>query len=115
MADGDRDLEPVLRRVKAIALPVIVLGEYRYGIHQSRNRSRYKGWLADLVGSCRVLDVDELTTEHYAEIRDELKRAGKPLPENDAWIAALARQHGLPILSRDRHFDYVSGVRRVHW
>jgi predicted nucleic acid-binding protein len=44
-----------------------------------------------------------------------LRQAGKPIPTNDLWIAALCRQHGLPLLSRDRHFDVVSGVQRLEW
>ncbi len=60
-------------------------------------------------------DVTEETSARYAEIRLELKRAGTPIPANDAWIAALARQHTLPILSRDDHFDFVSGVNRLGW
>jgi tRNA(fMet)-specific endonuclease VapC len=43
----------------------------------------------------------------------KLKRSGRPIPANDAWIAALALEHGLPILSRDQHFDAVPGVERV--
>jgi predicted nucleic acid-binding protein len=52
---------------------------------------------------------------HYAEVRDELKRSGRPIPGNDLWIAALARQHALPLLSRARHFDFVPGLKRVAW
>ena len=48
-----------------------------------------------------------------AEIRLELKRLGSPVPPNDAWIAALARQHGLAVLSNDGRFDSVRGVRRI--
>ena len=57
--------------------------------------------------------VDEGTAEAYADVRDELKRSGRPIPGNDLWIAALARQHALPLLSRDRHFDFVPGIKRV--
>jgi tRNA(fMet)-specific endonuclease VapC len=115
MADGDDKLEPVLRKAVDIAVPVIVLGEYRYGIKQSRNRARYERWLAEVVASCRVLDVDERTAEQYAVIRGELKRAGSPIPGNDIWIAALARQHASPVLSRDLHFDLIPGLKRVGW
>jgi tRNA(fMet)-specific endonuclease VapC len=115
LADGDTELEPLLRRAAAIAIPVIVLGEYQYGIRRSRNRKRYERWLAEIVSSCRVLVVDEGTAEHYADVRDELKQAGRPIPGNDLWIAALARQHALPLLSRDQHFDFVPGLARVGW
>ena len=114
-AEGDEALKPVIQRVDEIVLPVIVLGEYRYGIRQSHKRSRYERWLAELVANCRVLSVDETTANEYAEVRYELKRSGRPIPGNDLWIAALARQHTLPLLSRDRHFDFVAGVERVGW
>jgi tRNA(fMet)-specific endonuclease VapC len=115
IADGDPALEAVLRVASVVALPVIALGEYRYGIRQSRNRAKYEGWLEVLMERCRVLDVDGRTTELYAEVRGELKRTGQPIPGNDVWIAALARQHALPILSRDRHFDVVPSIRRMSW
>ena len=52
-------------------------------------------------------------TNHYAAINLELRQTGKPIPTNDLWIAALCRQHDLPLLSRDRHFDAVSGIQIV--
>lgn len=71
--------------------------------------------LAALIRDCVVFDVTEATTQHYAELRHALKVAGTPVPANDLWIAALARQHALPILSRDGHFDHVSGIERITW
>ena len=115
VADGDPALEPLLRRAAEIALPVIVLGEYRYGIRQSRHRVRYERWLAEALAGYRVLAVDEDTAGHYAEVREELKRLARPISANDLWIAALARQHRLPVLSRDRHFDFVPRLKRLAW
>lgn len=115
MADGDPGVAPILQQAAEIALPVIALGEYRYGIRQSRHRARYERWLNEVLASCRVLSVDEGTSAVYADIRGELKRAGRPIPGNDLWIAALARQHSLPLLSRDQHFDLVTGLTRVSW
>ena len=51
----------------------------------------------------------------HSSIRTELKKAGTPIPSNDVWIAALCRQHSLPLVSRDRHFDCVAGIKRVEW
>jgi len=105
----------VLADVQQLALPVVVIGEYRYGIAQSRHRARYRRWLDSLINDCTVLDITEKSTHYYAAISIELRQAGKPIPTNDLWIAALCRQHDLPLLSRDRHFDVVSGVRRFDW
>jgi tRNA(fMet)-specific endonuclease VapC len=115
LAEGDPRLEPILQKATQIAVPVIVLGEYRYGIQQSRERQRYEHWLVEYLSKFRVLDVEEQTTTSYAAVRGELKRAGTPIPSNDVWIAALCRQHSLPLLSRDRHFDLVPGLHRIDW
>ncbi|MCP5118257.1 MAG: type II toxin-antitoxin system VapC family toxin [bacterium] len=115
VADGDRTLQPILREATEFAVPVIVLGEFRYGIRRSRHRALYEQWLTESIPSYRVLTVDEETAERYADIRDNLKRRGCPIPANDLWIAALARQHSLPLVSRDQHFDSVPGLKRVGW
>ena len=114
-ADGDPAVIAILARAEQMAIPVIVLGEYRYGIVQSRNRATYESWLKGLLEDCFVLDVSEPTTKYYADITLELKRKGNPIPTNDVWIAALCRQHSLPLLSRDRHFDLVAGTKRLGW
>jgi tRNA(fMet)-specific endonuclease VapC len=114
-ADGETGAVERAESARLVALPVIVLGEFRFGIGGSRHRNKYDLWLSDLVRAVRILGVVTETTRHYAEIRAELKKAGTPLPANDVWIAALCRQHALPILSRDQHFDSVRGVERVNW
>jgi predicted nucleic acid-binding protein len=114
-ADDDPAIIHLLARADQIAIPVIALGEYRYGIAQSRHRASYADWLKGLLHDCLVLDANEPTTRYYAEITLELKQKGKPIPTNDIWIAALCRQHSLPLLSRDRHFDLVPGIKRIGW
>jgi tRNA(fMet)-specific endonuclease VapC len=115
LAEGDSGLESALRKASELAIPVIVIGEYRYGISHSRYRTSYEQWLAEYLPRFRILDVDERTTVSYSMVRSELRKAGTPLPSNDVWIAALCRQHSLPLVSRDRHFDAVSGVTRIAW
>ena len=114
-AEGEAGATRQISRAGPIAIPVIVLGEYRFGIAQSRRWREYERWLEELVSVCRVLDVNEVTAIAYAQIRVQLKEAGTPIPSNDAWIAALCRQHSLPVLSRDRHFDLIPEVRRLAW
>ena len=114
-ADGDPNLLALLSGAQDIAIPVIVLGEYRFGIAQSRRQPHYRLWLENFAAGCTVLDVDQQTSGHYASLAMELKRAGKPIPSNDLWIAALCRQYRIPLISRDRHFDSVSGIERLEW
>ena len=114
-AEGDEGLLARIEAAPELHLPVIVLGEYRFAVRQSRYRRTYETWLGEALPDFAVLPVLDSTTEHYAALCHELKRAGTPIPTNDAWIAALSREHRLPVLSRDSHFDVVSGLRRVAW
>ena len=113
--DGDVGVGEVLRRQARAAIPVIVLGEFRYGIAESRHRAAYEAWLGSELGHFDILAVTDETTILYATVRVALKRLGRPIPANDVWIAALALQHRLPILSRDQHFDDVPQIERRSW
>lgn len=113
------DREPLALRVAAralqLAVPVVVLGEYRIGIPRSRHRREYEAWLQELMAAVPILDIDRETAQFYADIALELKAIGRPIPMNDIWIAALCRQYDMPLLSRDRHFDVVMGLKRISW
>jgi tRNA(fMet)-specific endonuclease VapC len=115
LLDKDSALLEVIRESSELALPVIVLGEFRFGIAISKRRDQYEAWLARDLTLFRVLPVIERTSIYYAAIRSELKASGSPIPANDAWIAALARQHRMPIVSRDIQFDRVKSVERLGW
>jgi tRNA(fMet)-specific endonuclease VapC len=113
--DGAAEVGNVLRRQARAAIPVIVLGEFRYGIAESRQRAAYEAWLASQLSHFEVLPVVEETTIAYAALRVALRRSGTPIPANDVWVAALALQHRLPVLSRDQHFDAVPEIERRSW
>lgn len=114
-ADGVPSVVQQIAAADELHIPVIVLGEYRFGIATSRRRREYEAWLARGRAFWNVLPVVDETATLYAKIRQQLKRDGTPLPANDVWIAALARQHELPILSRDTHFDAVPSLTRLSW
>ena len=115
VADGELSAMELVAGADRVACPVIVLGEYRLGIAQSRHRAGYESWIREWIAVVTVLEIDVGTTHSYSAIGLELKRKGKPIPTNDLWIAALCRQHSLPLVSRDRHFDFVAGLQRLHW
>ena len=114
-AEGDRSIEPVLRSATEVVIPVIVLGEFDYGIRQSRHYKRYADWLDASLASVEIALIDREVAHACGAVRFELKQAGTPIPINDTWIAAIARHRRLPVVSRDEHFDAVSGIRRVSW
>ena len=115
IADERDRIREVLGTAAALAIPVIAIGEYRSGIALSRDAARYREWLDEFILASQVLEIDESTTHHYADIVLEIRRIGKPIPTNDIWIAALCRQHGLPLLSKDHHFDVVNRLQRIEW
>ena len=112
-AEGHPGVQSPLRSADRLVVPAIVLGEYYFGIRQSRYRPRYEDWLRRYLPLIEIAAITRVTAGVYAQIRLELKRAGRPIPSNDAWIAALARQHALPVLSNDAHFDRVDGITRI--
>jgi tRNA(fMet)-specific endonuclease VapC len=113
--DGEAEIGAILRSQHRAAIPVIVLGEFRYGITGSKHRKTYEEWLEAHLRRFDLLAITAETTVPYAALRAALKRLGRPIPANDVWIAALAVQYRLPILSQDKHFDGLSEVQRIGW
>jgi len=114
-AEGNQALRKAIDEEPDLALPAVVLGEYYFGIRQSRLRARYEDWLRRHTSAFQVLRLGETTASHYADIRSELRSVGRPIPSNDLWIAAAAREHRMGVLSRDRHFEAVRGLKLVPW
>ncbi len=89
-----------------VYLPAVVIGEllagFKKGNTEQRNREILDQFLA--VPHVGTLPLDEETAERYAVILDFLRRQGTPIPTNDLWIAACAMQHGLVMITADRHF-----------
>jgi predicted nucleic acid-binding protein len=114
-AEQEAGFLKALRKDWAWYLPSIALGEYRFGLVKSNRRTALEEWLAGIQAACTVLNADAVTAKHYAEIRASLQGANRSIPYHDIWIAALAIQHTLPVMSRDAHFDRISGIRRISW
>jgi tRNA(fMet)-specific endonuclease VapC len=112
---GEESIKKHLRGTHKHHLPLTVSGEYRFGLARSSQKALLSSLLEILERESYLLFIDIETTKHYATIKQQLKSAGTPIPENDVWIAALAAQHKLPILSKDKHFDHVHGIKRVSW
>ena len=73
----------------------------------------YRAGLARYLPQTEIATITSATADTYADIRLELKRLGTPIPPNDVWVAALARQHDLPVLTNDSHFDLVDQIKRI--
>lgn len=115
LAERNADLIRRIQSAPRLHVTLISLGEFQYGVNQSRKRAELTAWLDAFLGKAAVLTPTLSTLPHYADIRRELKLAGTPIPANDCWIAALVREYKMPIVSKDHHFDKVGGVRRLDW
>ena len=113
--DGIPAVMEKIEKSASHGLPAVVMGEYLYGLKSSREKAVREPRFVAFSRTCRALPVTPDTAVHYANIRHRLRLAGKPIPENDIWIAALALEHGQKILSNDRHFDLVEGIERIGW
>ncbi len=103
---GHQPILDVLRRSETVAVSAVVLGElysgFRAGIRWAENTAQLAQFLSK--PSVRVLNVTEETALRYAEVDVYLRRKGRPIPRNDVWIAAVALEHGLQLLTLDIHF-----------
>ena len=112
-ADGLASARDAFVSATRLVVPVIVLGEYQFGIRQSRHRKRYEDWLIRNLPSAELAAIPPDLSAIYADLRLHLKSHGTPIPANDLWIASLALHLGLPLLSNDTHFDQVPHLVRI--
>lgn len=99
-----------VRRFQEIYLPVPVVGELIFGALNSQRPQENLTRVQQLITRCSVLDVKMSTAFVYAQARLHLKHKGKPIPENDLWIAALCLEHNIPLATEDAHFTEVQGL-----
>jgi tRNA(fMet)-specific endonuclease VapC len=105
LLENDSEVEQRLSQGATIYLPVITLGELYFGASKSMRPGENIRRVDQLAGTISIVNCDQAVARHYGDLKQELRRRGRPIPENDLWIAAMARRHDLTLVSRDRHFD----------
>lgn len=91
------------------------IGELFYGALNSNQVDENVQRLADFVRDAVSVPCDDDTARVYGEIKTSLRRKGRPIPDNDIWIAAVALQHSLSLVSRDEHFASIEQLNLVRW
>lgn len=104
-----------LSQAEAILIPSIVIGELYYGARKSSRAADNMARLDALAATVPVLSCDTLVARRYGAVKDDLRRKGQPIPENDIWIAAIALEHGLTLVTRDAHLSQVEALPVVAW
>lgn len=102
-----------LRHMEVLYLPLIALGELYLGIERAQNRQKAEQQLNELLAFVNILYPDRETAAVYGSVKAQLLAKGTPIPDNDIWIAATARQADLTLAARDAHFSHISGLQVV--
>jgi tRNA(fMet)-specific endonuclease VapC len=111
LLNGKPEIIAAVSQFDFIYLPVTVCGELLFGAKNSGkpklNELKYKRF----INACILLETNQLVAEKYAEIRLELKEKGRPIPENDIWIAAICTTNGIELFTRDDHFSNIAQLK----
>jgi tRNA(fMet)-specific endonuclease VapC len=104
-----------MRGADEVFIPSVVIGELYYGARRSGRVEANTERVDEFATESVVLSCDVETAKWYGQIKDELRQRGRPIPENDIWVAALALQHDLTLVSRDEHFCQVQSLPAEAW
>lgn len=99
-----------LANVVEIFIPSIVIGELYFGAYKSARVGSNIDRIEDFAASNTILEINTATAKEYGLIKSSLRVKGKPIPENDIWIAAIARQYDLTLVTRDKHFEEIENL-----
>ena len=111
----DAAAQSALLAAEQVFVPSIVLGELYYGAHKSERKEENVARIDRFAAASEVLLPDAESARHYGAIRDALRRKGRPIPDNDIWVAAIALHHGLTLMTRDEHLGEVEGLAVGSW
>ena len=104
-----------LAQANEVFIPNFVIGELCYGARKSGRVGANLARVDELIVNSTILGCDAETARQYGEVKNKLRLKGRPLPENDVWIAALALRHDLILVTRDAHFQEVESLQTVAW
>lgn len=110
---GDQEVLNFLDRQQNVFIATAVLAELYLGAYRSANVQKHIDQIKAFLLECTVLSADQTTAETCAKLKAALLKKGKPIPENDIWIAATALQYDLPLYTNDKHFSEVDNISLV--
>lgn len=98
-----------------IYLPLTVCGELLFGAAVSAKPVEMKKQVMSFIEGNKIILPSSEVADYYAQIRKGLKEKGRPIPENDIWIAAMAEYVGIKLITRDQHFSHIQGLNVEFW
>ena len=115
MFADEEELQERRQNADKVFLPSPVVGELCYGARKSSRPIENLTRVNRLIQDFRVIPCNLETARWYGIIKDNLRRRGRLIPDNDIWIAAIAMQRGLILVTRDSHFDEVESLQTERW
>ena len=112
---NDTSVQQQLADSAEVFVPSVVLGELYFGAQKSTRVQENRSRIDDFAAANLILLCDTATARQYGVIKYQLRIKGAPIPENDIWIAATAIQHQLTLITRDKHFQSVDGLKLEQW
>jgi tRNA(fMet)-specific endonuclease VapC len=104
-----------LKARKLSSLPVLRSVNCFYGAEKSERVEANLAEIAKFAAGRTILVCDAETARWYGRIKRQLQLKGRPIPQNDIWIAAVARQHNLTLVTRDEHFEQIEALPLKTW
>ncbi|MDR2571756.1 MAG: PIN domain-containing protein [Oscillospiraceae bacterium] len=101
---GDESAKKLINSASDITVSVIVMGELQYGAQKSSKRESNLVLFADFFSNFKIISVDDNAAVAYGEVKEQLRRVGVNIPENDIWIASIAKSQNCRLLTYDAHF-----------
>ena len=111
----DAIVKSKLAQASEVFIPSFAIGELCYGARKSGRVQANLAKVDELIATSTVLVCDAETARQYGKVKNKLRLKGRPLPENDIWIATLALQHNLILVIRDAHFQEVANLQTIAW
>jgi tRNA(fMet)-specific endonuclease VapC len=99
-----------LEKFDVFYLTTTICGELLFGAKNSGKKAENESKYRKFIEKCLILNIDFEISDEYSNIRLNLKKKGKPIPENDIWIAATCIVNNLALISRDTDFENVEGL-----
>ena len=109
---GHRQAADLVRGAEQVLISAIVVGELLYGFRRGTYFDRNTADLRAFLDSPHVsfVKIGPVTADRYSRIMSSLRAKGRPIPTNDAWIAAHVMETGADLVSADAHFEHVDGL-----
>jgi tRNA(fMet)-specific endonuclease VapC len=115
LLDGDETVLSNLDQAPEVFIPAVALGELYFGAAKSGRPAENTAKVERFAAGRAIVSCDLDVAREYGRLKQRLKKKGRPLPENDLWVAAVAKRHGMVLVTRDRHLHEVEDLQTVDW